>query len=592
MSGDTGKLVTFGSGALTARNQTGITASPITSGVNGYVIAVHAALGFDGGGERCIDLGTMTPWLSRDAMAAIGERRRASLERAAQLSGERSSWLPLSLPAYLRAVREHEKIKRSYGAQFEGRAGFVANDRDELAHFVRKIFDPDRHTADARGYAAYLCDLDPNLGNLVTAEITVRLPAEERRRHTYIVGASGSGKSELLKLLVHHEVAHGEAAVVVVDAHSDLCEQIARWPELADGERLVFIKPSEFAGLVATINPLEPPPGADDRVKEKIANRLAEVLAEICRGEGGASMTPRMVNVGKAAVRLLLDRPGATLWDLLELLADETPEPLLEAGRRHPDRAVSWFFRNDWQASDYRAAKGGMRARLLNLLMLRDFSEMTCGPSTIQLAPMVDAGKVLLFSLGSAGTDAAQVLGQLIVGLLAAVGDLRKAEERTDRRPVHVVLDECHNFTGPATETILTELRKYGLHLTLAHQFLTQLDSGHRDAVLSNTAVKILGRSDYAPRMLGAMGLDDEEGRALARNLQPRQFLVRWGARSPFMLTPRSHLADDRHRISESEWKALRARQEAFYRPAGASVVPVAENAPAVTEKGFSRALD
>lgn len=575
MSYDTGKPVTFGSGILVPRNQTGIAAAPITSGINGYLAAIHSALGFNDINKLCVDLGTMTPWLSREAMAAIGERRRTSLEMAARLSGQKSSWLPLSLPAYLRAVRQQER-----------------NFTPEYAHFMQNLLSTDRHTADAQGYAAYLCDLDPNLGNLVTAEITVRLPADERQRHTYIVGASGSGKSELLKLLVHHEVREGKAAVVVVDAHSDLCEQIARWPELADGERLVFIKPGEFAGLVATINPLEPPPGADDRVKEKIANRLAEVLAEICRGEGGASMTPRMVNIGKAAVRLLLDRPGATLWDLLELLSEETPKPLLEAGQRHPDRAVSWFFRNDWQASDYRAAKGGMRARLLNLLMLQDFSDMTCGPTTVQLAPMVDAGKVVLFSLGSAGTDAAQVLGKLIVGLLAALGDLRKADERTDRRPVHVVLDECHNFTGPATETILAELRKYGIHLTLAHQYFTQLGTDERDAVLANTAVKILGRSDYAPRMLAAMGLDDDEGRALARNLQPRQFLVRWGARSPFLLTPRSDLADDAHRISEHEWKALRARQEAFYRPAGASAVPVAENAPAVTAKGFSRALD
>ncbi|MCX5497876.1 DUF87 domain-containing protein [Kaistia dalseonensis] len=591
MSDETNGTRALGANALVARKTAGTLAPLISSGAAGYAMAAQSALGFSEDGRAFLELGSMTPWLSEAAISAIGERRRAALGEISRRSGL-SPPMPLLYAGYLRAVRENEKILRSYDAQSAGRTGFVANDSNELAYFLTRIFDPARHSADAKGYASYLCDIDPQLGNIITAEIAVRLPAEERLRHTYIVGASGSGKSELLKLLVHHEVTHGEAAVVVVDAHSDLCEQIARWPELADGERLVFIKPGEFAGLVATINPLEPPPGASDRVKEKIANRLAEVLAEICRGEGGASMTPRMVNIGKAAVRLLLDKPGATLWDLLELLAEETPKPLLEAGQRHPDRAVSWFFKNDWQASDYRAAKGGMRARLLNLLMLRDFSDMTCGPSTVQLAPMVDAGKVLLFSLGSAGTDAAQVLGQLIVGLLAAVGDLRKAEERTDRRPVHVVLDECHNFTGPATETILTELRKYGLHLTLAHQFLTQLGTDERDAVLANTAVKILGRSDYAPRMLAAMGLDDDEGRTLARNLQPRQFLVRWGARSPFMLIPRSDLADDTHRISEDEWKAVRSRQEAFYRSVEAKPVTVMENASVDAARGFSRALD
>ncbi|NTB88045.1 type IV secretory system conjugative DNA transfer family protein [Agrobacterium tumefaciens] len=544
----------------------------------------ETAIGSFGAGKgRMVNLGTISPMTSESALARIVETRQAQVKAllvdashpAAKEALEKA--IPMTFKAYVRVVKERDGYSKAE------------------EHFLYSIWDRDRHDTTLQGYVSYLCDLDMALANFITQALPVPLPAEELKRHSYIVGAAGAGKSELLKILIHEHITGGNAAVVVVDAHSDLCEQIARWPSVATDDRLVFISPVLFGDMVPCINPLSPPAGSDDRTREKIANRLSEVIGDICRGEGGGS-TVRMVSLAKAALRVLLDRPGSTLHDFYQMLAEDSPPGLIEAGKKHHDEVVRWFFLNDWHGADYKAAKSAMRARLLQLLLHKDFRDMTCAPSTVPLYELVDAGKIILFSLGQSGSDSARVVGMLIVSLMAALGDVRKETGREDRRPVHIVLDECHNFVGPATRTILTELRKYGMHLTLANQYVKQLTMDDRDAVLSNSQIKILGRSDYAPAMLAAMGCDNDEGRSRARSLSGGVFLVKWGPGEAFLMQARSDYADDRNQITKSQWIALKADQRVFYRQpqeeARALPSPEQKRAERVQEGNFTRDLD
>lgn len=556
-----------------------------------YAAAVQAALGFADVAGPCLSLGTVKVKNSPKALATLIDDRRAFLAQLNRNHGQNFT-IPLSFNTYLRIVDDYAKEWHGFARQKDERGYIVAPDdyQPPIRGSLRAVFRPDRHTKDANGYAHYLGDVDEALGRFAEGEFKPPLPAADRKRGTYILASAGSGKSELLKLLIHHHVTEGNDAVVVVDPRSDFSNQVARWPELARGGRLVFVRPSEFEGMAATMNPLEPPKGADDRAKEKIANRLGQVLNEMTRGEQGG-LTVRMESLSKACVRLLLDVQGATLWDLYHLLGDEPPPELVKRGKKHPDEGVRVFFNGDFAAKDYNASKVALRGRLYNLLNIREFRNMTCGPSTIQLGELVDAGKVLVFSLGGAGEIAAQALGKLVVGLLTALGDVREQQQRTDRRPVHIFLDECYYFTGAGTKKILAELRQFGLHLTMAHQYLTQLDVDQRDAVLSNTEIKLLGKADYAPRMVEVMGVNDEEGRNLARNLQPRQFLVRWGPRAAFLMTTDSRLAGESHCVSPQEWLALRERQKAFYRAVDTKALPAPDNAPQKPRKGFTREL-
>lgn len=558
---------------------------------NQYAAAVHSALGFHSQEGLQLNLGTVAVNRSSLAVAAIIDRRREYV-RHLNLTLGQSLPVPLPYSTYLHIVGDYAKQRHAFRREHNER-GFVRAPDDyepPIKGSLLSVFNPDRHTPDSEGFARYLRDVDDALGAFAEGEIAVPLPAADRKRGTYILASPGSGKSELLKLLIYHHVTGSDDAVVVIDPRSDFSNQVARWPELANGERLVFIRPGEFEGMTATLNPLEPPRGADEVTKEKIANRLGQVLNEITRGEQGG-LTVRMESLSKACVRLMLDVEGATLWDLYSLLGEAPPPELVKRGKSHPARAVSIFFNGDFEAKDYNASKVALRGRLYNLLSVRDFEIMTCGPSTILLGELVDAGKVVVFSLGGAGKVAAQVLGKLAVGLLASLGDLREKEQRTDRRPVHIILDEGDEFVGEATKEIPSKLRQYGLHLTVAHQYLAQLPQEHRDAMLSNSEIKLLGKTDYAPRVLESMGINDDEGRNRARNLQPRQFMVRWGPRPAFMLTTRGELAGDSHCVKPQEWLAARERQKAFYRAVDMKALPSPENAPEVPEKGPSRGL-
>uniref|UniRef100_UPI003100F25A hypothetical protein n=1 Tax=Neorhizobium sp. EC2-8 TaxID=3129230 RepID=UPI003100F25A len=111
-----------------------------------------------------------------------------------------------------------------------------------------------------------------------------RLSAEGRELHAYIVGSSGAGKTELLKILMHHDVHQGEAALVVIDAHTDVCEQVARWPGEELHKRVVYLAPELFPDALPTLNPFQLPKGATERTKEKVANQLGDMIGDICRG--------------------------------------------------------------------------------------------------------------------------------------------------------------------------------------------------------------------------------------------------------------------------------------------------------------------
>lgn len=405
----------------------------------------------------------------------------------------------------------------------------------------------------------------------------VSFSPEDRDQHTYILGASGSGKSELLKVLIHHDLQAGHA-VVVLDAHSDLCKQITDWPEFEPQHqrRVMLVTPNLFDGMTPTINLLQVPKGADDRAKEILANRIGQVIGEICHGEGGATISTRMDTIAKSTIRVLLDFENTTLKDLADFLSDEPPASFVRAGRASVNKGVRDLFQVHWDSSDYTASKAAMRTRLMNLLVMSDFHAMTCGPNTIPLYDWLDEGGTALFSFGAAGTETAQTLGRMVTAMVSAYGDLRKGTGQTNRIPVHFFIDECQNFVGGATRTIVSEMRKYGIHLTLAHQYADQIPAADLKAHLNNTRIKFLGATAYSPVMTDLMGCSRE----IATNLPNRQFLVKWGSHGEtIQVQVRSDLADNRHRMHKLGRMAVRIHQKRFYRSFDDRHHPVPKNA-------------
>ncbi|WP_125900961.1 hypothetical protein [Methylobacterium indicum] len=480
----------------------------------------------------------------------------------------------------IKSIRQHQKA-RALGK-------FLEN--PELMPLL-EIYDDRQHTPDFAGWMNYLAIIEPEFTHkLRDWRRPALFPAHPRKFHSYIAAPNGWGKSELLKALAFHDVQHETGGLVVIDPIGDTAKQIARFPDLATGERLVKLKPGLIPDHFPCINPLEKP-GLNQDQKAAYAETLGATLALISDNP----LTGPMTTLATACVRVLLDRPGSTLLDLADLLLDpprpakngqpEEPSPrtpLYRLACIHRDPEIAKFFRYEFDAGIYKNTKSGLRNRLRGLLLLPSFRAMTCGPSTVDLEAMMEARKVVLFDLSPLGKQGRFAFGRLLLSLIEDIGLRRERLEREDRTSVQVIIDEASFMISPTLISMINNLRKFGIHLTLAQQVAGQnLDTDSKRVLLS-VGVKIAGsaeRSELA-QMFG------EHARELGE-INRGEFWVKWGEAAPVRLTVRSDLADKTYNTTEEEWQATIATQAQFYRlrpEADTNTEPEETEAPETSE--------
>lgn len=527
---------------------------------NAQGAAIWQALGIRDEGVDGLFLGYLSTLGSGEAIEAIGNRYNQALARSNSLAGLEQSARQeigiLSYKAYLDAVGRVAQLTRAYD-----KGQYVYDDSPALRRFLDE-FSATKHTPDARGYARHILSIAPGMRDILMQPLPARLPAWVRERHSYIIGATGSGKSELLKILMAEHVRRGDA-VLLLDPHSDLAEDLARLPVVAESGRLVFVR--AVKDQTVTINPLQPPPGATAEEKELIAYHLAAVLNSLA----GSTATSRMIRFLRSAIRVLLDRPGSTLLDLMALTDPTPPADIIARGCKHYAPSVRAFFTNDIGSRDMETARNGVRARLGAMLDASRFQAFTCGKTTLDLEAAIAAGKAVVLDLGSFGSVVGRDIGLLVVAMMTALAERRRVNRELTRPPVHVVIDECQLVVGEETADILDQMRKFGVHLTLAQQRAGQdMSQRVKEAALHAPAIKILGKSDSADAMLDAIGAERDMLRALTadRETGQFQFIVRWGNAKPFIMNVRNDLAGQR--IGGEAWQALlNAQQATHYRP-------------------------
>lgn len=521
-------------------------------------------------------LGTVSPSLS-ELGAVVEARRRHVYQTGANLpDSEKPGFFGkndlMPFQHYVHALSHADRWRREIyrnGYINEPGVSYAA------AAFAQKLYQPGRYTPDVQGWVQYLADAAPVLAAHLPLQGSVaRLPEQMREMHTLISAASGWGKSEMLKVLVHHYVQHPTAAVVVLDPHGDLAEQIARFPDLHQSERLVYVQPGLEKGLTVGLNPLDGR-GLDEEGAALVAAQIATTLGELV-----ADLTPNMQTAARNCARILLEDGNATLFDLVRLLAprrrrsnENQPEDprrayLVARGRQHPDFTVAEFFKSDIDAESFDSSKAALRNRVLALLSIPSWQAMTCGPATLHLETLMQQRKVIVVNLGPLGSEGGAAMGRLIVGLVAAIGRRREGTPPHARVPCHVFVDEASTMVSPAMGRILAELRKFGIHLTLAQQVGgVGFSEEGKKVLFTNTACKLVGSNERGA-LKAVFGDADPKGQP---PLKEYQFWVRWGQNvEPIRLQVRSDMAQGRHTISDGEWAGVKRRfaASAYYRPA------------------------
>ena len=441
-----------------------------------------------------------------------------------------------------------------------------------LRSFLFTRYREEKHTPDQRGWMQYLADVTPAFADQIEALATrAELPEDVRRQHTLITAASGQGKSELLKTLIHHYVANDSAAVVFIDPHGDVARQVARWPDFRGTDRLVYIEPGLKPGRTVGLNPLDAR-GLDAEGVAVCADQLATALGELSR-----DLTGNMELIALGTVRMLLEDGNATFFDLVDLLenppkqGEETESTknrrrLIAAGRRHPHRAMRQFFEGRLEADSLKSAREGINNRLFRLLLRPSFEAMTCGRPTIHLQTLLDQRKVVVINTAPLGPAGASVMGRLVVALVAAIGRRREGTPLESRVPCHLFVDEAQTMATPAMGQILFELRKFGIHLTLAQQVEgVGFDDAGQKALSNSTAIKFVGSEEKAVLRPVFKDKDPPE----LPPLKVGQFWMRWGRDgAPTLIQVQSGFApppgqpNPTHRITDEEWAAEIERQD------------------------------
>lgn len=309
----------------------------------------------------------------------------------------------------------------------------------------------------------------------------------ERLEHTWIVGASGSGKSNLLLNMILQDIVEGEG-VAVLDPHGDLIDDILGNIPEKRREDIVLFDPSD-AEYPVGFNILS---AVSETEKTLIASDLVGVFRRLSSSFGDTMGTV----LGNAVLAILESTEGGTLIDLRRLLVDERFRRTYLS--TVPDEEIRYFWAKEFPLIGSRSV-GPILTRLDTFLrpkVIRHIVGQKDGK--LDLGSVMRERKVFLgkLSQGLIGEENAYLLGSLILGKFQELALSRAEVSKESRTPFFLYADEFQNFITPSLESLLTGARKYGLGLTLAHQTLAQLSSLPRveSALFGSTHTRIVFR--------------------------------------------------------------------------------------------------
>ena len=319
----------------------------------------------------------------------------------------------------------------------------------------------------------------------------------DRSRHLYIIGQTGAGKSGLLELLALSDIFHNQG-YCIIDPHGDFAIDNLHFVPKNRIKDVVYFNPADVEFPVA-FNPLEL---SDASRKPNVCSEVIGVLKRMF----GDSWGPRLEHILRYTLLALLDRPETTLLDISRLLTDkEFRKETLEYCK---DVTVLQFWKHEFGQWNEKQVNESI-APVLNKV-----GAFTANPiirniigqpkSSFDVRKIMDEGKILVVNLskGLIGEDNAAILGSFLVTKVQLAAMSRSdIPEISDRRPFYLYVDEFQNFATDSFSVILSEARKYGLNLTVANQYISQMTESVRDAVFGNVGTMISFRvsADDAP---------------------------------------------------------------------------------------------
>lgn len=320
-------------------------------------------------------------------------------------------------------------------------------------------------------------------------ESLIRITRNDRRRHIYVIGQTGTGKTTLLKNIIEQDIGNGDG-VCFLDPHGDVAEEILGLIPKDKVEKVIYFNPGDTRKPLG-LNILEYD-SKNPEDKTFIINTLIEIIDKLYNLQitGGPMFEQYLRN----ALLLIMDNPewGHTLLDVSRVFVDDEFRdrllnecknyPVIEFWRKQAERITSGDFSLE-NMTTWITSK-------LNPFITNDFVRpiIAQSKSSLNFREIMDNQKILIVNLakGKLGETSAYLLGMVLVAkiLLAAFSRIDIPEQ--ERKDFYLFIDEFQNFAFKSISTILSEARKYKLSLTLAHQFIKQMPEEIISAVIGN----------------------------------------------------------------------------------------------------------
>lgn len=333
-------------------------------------------------------------------------------------------------------------------------------------------------------------DITPfGYANFRNQRVKFGIKIDDRRRHMYVIGQTGTGKTTFLENLAIHDILSGKG-VAVIDPHGEFAEKMLSFIPEERIDDVIYFDPSDIKFPIG-FNPLE-------QVSEEFRHLVASSMMGVFKKIWPDVWSARMEYILNNTILALLEFPNATLLGIMRMLAEKEYRNTVVSNLKDP--VIKAFWTNEFAKYTERLSTEAVAAiqnkvgQFVSNPLIRNIIGQP--HSTIDMKSVMDNGKILIANLskGKIGEDNSRLLGAMLITKLQLAAMNRVYIPEEERRDFYLHVDEFQNFSTGSFATILSEARKYKLSLVMAHQYIEQLDEIVKPAVFGNVGTIIAFR--------------------------------------------------------------------------------------------------